>query len=324
LTCGGKSLVLSVSGKKEIARAMSAKPFVLDDNSSGNYGFYLNEEGVFESVYPSKPAKMLVNKETVKAVFGEVIPCGFNLEDGVELNLVGEVAFARILVDSLVVPGSEFAKYLDDEVPDMYSVGFSGLKGIEKKYGKDSKEVKCAVGLVDEAMKKVVEGMKGVYGEGKVLVEGVFVDLGGGVEGNVNGVKSAVAGIEAVEMKDQIGELYPNVYLSGKISAERKEKLCLSLTTSLSGLSLQVEEMPEPLFAEMKNSYQLVEKARRDDSNSTIMTDMEVFQTVLWSSIGLGIAAVAGSYIMLTIDPSTDALLYTHDINHPNPKAQAF
>jgi len=282
--------------------------------SSANYGFYLNKD-VFDSVYPSRMPKLLINKETVKATFVNGIPCGFDIENEVMFKLLAEIAFAEHSVNILTSPGSAFNSFITDSVPDLFSFGFS-LQKLENKFGKESQEMKCAVGLVDEAMKKLVTGLQSLY-HNSVLVEGVFVEHSPIPASTIDVVKNALPA--GLVKRSKVGELYPNVYLTEKVSEERKEKLASSLNKFLSPLSLEAEVMPEVQYLEIQNSYKLAETLRATTTN---ISETATFQIVLWTAIGLGIAAVAASLVMTTIDPSTDQLLYMHDVNHPNPKMQ--
>jgi hypothetical protein len=317
LTFGGRSLVISAAGARDIARSLSAKPYTLPAKSN-NYGVYLKHGKNATSVYAKGNGKFSITYEQISEIFGgETVQgdkCSLSMNKEAEFGLLAEVAFVEYVVRMLNADHEINALTVDD-VPDMFSFGFTGLNKIEATYGADSAEMKCALDLVDSTMSKAIEGIKSVYGN--ILTEALVVSPDGDKISTevIDKLKEAVpAGL--IE-RSNIRKFYPNLYLTESIPAAKKERLCASISNALADLHMEAVCMPEPAFAMDAESMKVLQSTRATTNETS---EAAIFQIVLWSSVGLIGATAFGSYFMFTIDPSTDTLLYSHDINHPNPK----
>eukprot|EP01089_Gocevia_fonbrunei_P023268 TRINITY_DN973_c0_g2_i1.p1 TRINITY_DN973_c0_g2~~TRINITY_DN973_c0_g2_i1.p1 ORF type:complete len:437 (+),score=139.01 TRINITY_DN973_c0_g2_i1:288-1598(+) len=319
LTFGGRSLVISAAGAKDVARSLSAKPFTLPANSN-NYGVYLRFGQNATSVYAKGNGKFSITYEQISEIFGgetvEGEQCSLSMNKDADFGLLAEVAFVEYVVRMLNAD-HEINALTTDDAPDMFSFGFTALNKIEAVYGADSAEMKCALNLVDSTMSKAIEGIKSIYG-GKILAEAVVVSPNGDKISTEVADRLRKAVPAGLVEGSNIKKFYPNLYLTESISSAKKERLCASISNALVDLDMEAVCMPEPAFAMDAESMKVMQSIRADSGNET--SEAAIFQIVLWSSIGMIGAVAFGSYFMFTIDPSTDTLLYSHDINHPNPK----
>jgi len=331
LSFKGQSLVLSFSASKPVSRALNAKPIVLETSVSGNYGFYMSSasktaEDNLESIYDNtNNKKPLINKEHIKAFLNGVAPCGLSFEDPIDFGLISELAVPMMLMQDLNAPGSEFAKYTTDEIPDLYSFGFTSLKAFGAKHGLTSANMQCAVSQVDKTISSVYQSLSAVYtGPDAVLTEVVSVNLETPPSDKLTVagvVKSAFKGL--VESNRTIVELLPHVYLNEVFSADKVQILTDRLNKALEskGLRGQVEavQLEEPKFESHYQAYELVKERRAETGNNTI-TNAGVLHTCLWTGVFLGVSILGGAYFMFGVDASSDPVLYQHDINHPQMK----
>eukprot|EP01088_Endostelium_zonatum_P012815 TRINITY_DN270_c0_g1_i1.p1 TRINITY_DN270_c0_g1~~TRINITY_DN270_c0_g1_i1.p1 ORF type:complete len:512 (-),score=125.97 TRINITY_DN270_c0_g1_i1:169-1704(-) len=303
----GKALVLSFSDSYLVSRALSAKPVVLENTISANYGYYLAKDKI-ATVYDNVN-KLPINKEHIKTFYSNNAPCGLSFDDATDFNLIAEIAIPQLLIQALTVPGSEMARFTRDNIPDLFSFGFSSLKNFGAKHGLESDAMKCAVNSVDKSIAAVIAAVNQIYGQ-NVLAEVATINVQSAVE-PVAVVKSTLKSL--VEGNRTVGLLMPNVYLTQRLSADRLERIVDNLNKALENTGFEAVTMPEPHFEEHYVAYRLVE-AKRAAANNT-MTNAGLLHTCLWTGVGLGAALFGGAYFMFSIDASNDPELYKMDIN---------
>lgn len=302
----GKSLVMSFSDSYQVSRALNAKPVVMENSVSGNYGFYLNKDNL-GNIYDNNINKIPITKEHIKAFYSNSAPCGLSFDDATDFDLIAEIAIPQLLIQALTVPGSELAHYTRDEIPDLFSFGFSSLKKFGAKHGLTSDAMKCAVSSVDKSISAVLASVNEIYGE-QVLAEVATVK-----------VETTVEPAEALKVLNNFVEIdttslsMPNIYLVQKLSEETIVILVEKLNKAMESKGFEAIAMPEPHFEEHFVAHKLVQE-KRAASNDT-MTNAGLLHTCLWTGIGLGVALLGGAYFMFSIDASNDPELYKYDIN---------
>jgi len=318
LAYGGRSLVLSFSSKLPIARALSAKPFLLKPTSP-NYGFFWNGKG-FDSVYYDK-AKYTATSAELFAILAQLQDSPLVLDsesnslvvnvDGQQVSLdlnapevvavVAEVSYALHLMN-LLSTAEELRALVSDEVPDFFSFGFSSIKDLRNKYGRSSSQLRAVSVLVDYAVSTVVEKLNTLY-QGKLLAEAVYLSS---KETPVSTTQQIVAKTRATLVsqlagEEHLGEVYPEVYLRTDIAPEQKEEACSFLQQVLSPADVEVYCLPHPSH---------FRSLRADTTNSTSDDDVAIFQVVVWTSVVLILGTIWAAAVMFTIDPSKDSMLY--------------
>lgn len=74
------------------------------------------------------------------------------------MDLIAEIAFVDNLIAKL-----KTNKLVNDDIPDMYTFVFSGLKGVAQKYGKDSTTFAAALNLVNDAAERLLAALNAAY-----------------------------------------------------------------------------------------------------------------------------------------------------------------
>ncbi|KAL6061404.1 hypothetical protein QOT17_012893 [Balamuthia mandrillaris] len=276
----------------------------------------------------------------------------FDLSSPADFAFLSEIAFAHRLLEVLS-SDSELRQWTQDTIPDFYFLAFSGLDAVRTAYGADSEQSKAAFHMVERTITELISGLEKIYNSdnvvGQVLVmtekkeedsEKKVMEL----------VKSALNGFLSDEVHFE--DYYPNIYLKDSATVpltssqfgEDSTPECLAVKSILKQFSsIECFCLPRlsdtSILFEQDGFYQM----RRQQSGSGSAsgsshsssshsgshassssssgsddgpTDEEVdrFQVVLWASVILVLVTISATLIMLTIDASTDTMLYQDSV----------
>jgi len=166
----GRALVLSASGSRALASSFAVHPELLSTTGADHWNahaYALNvqegEEGeseglAFASAYDVSPCEQVfaLRAEELAASVGEVEGVYFNVTE--HFTLFAELAFINNLISKL-----KSHPLVSDNVPDMYTFVFSGLKEIQQKYGAHSTTFLAALSLVEPAASKLITALNELY-----------------------------------------------------------------------------------------------------------------------------------------------------------------
>jgi len=322
LAFGGRSLTLSFSSKLQMARALSAKPFLLK-TSSPNHGFFWSGKG-FDSVYAEKSefsansqqlmevltrlqnAPVALNKErTALVVEGTEGQTELTLTAEEVMKFAAEVAYSLHLVE-LLSANDKLSALVSDDVPDFFTIGFSTLKDLQSKYGKASAEMKAVSVVVNYVMSTVVSKLSALY-QGRLLAEAIF--LGSNEEvasANQQQLLEKTRSTLVSQLADEehLADYYPSVYLNEELSLEQKDEACSFLRQVLDAASVEVFCLPHP------SHFRSLRADSNNTGDGTVQNNMETFHIVLWTSIVLILTTFFAAVVMFTIDASKDTMIY--------------
>jgi len=212
---------------------------------------------------------------------------------------------------------------------DLYSVGFWSLGWLEKRYGRDSLQVKVAFGALADAALKLAQQLEHLY-DGMILEEMLFVSNPFTSSSRVKEIKDTLnKNIPASHLSKQFSleRYYPNVYLNdysnnlGNSDLSVPNDFCVLISDTLQqklDLKFNKGDVEAVCVPARTENEVVVDRRKRDVIEASEDTEAATFQVALWVTIALFIAFGLGSVVMLTVDASTDSLLYAYDINHPN------
>jgi renin receptor len=226
----------------------------------------------------------------------------------------------------------ELQSYVNDGAPDIYVFTVSTIRALEVKYGVGSEKVKAAAKLVEATIKKVTEDLVTLY-DGKILVQALVLEWNYPDEPRTENLEAA-HGILRPYLKSQSFDGFksnlPQVYLSQ--DADETPFLCFNLKKAL-GPSFQVVcpdvvLWNEPRYVrEADYNYDDFDEGYTDDTTANITLGnvasgrsesfAAIFLITLFLGLSLGLAIYAVSWMMWTMDPGRDSIIY-RQIADPN------
>jgi len=333
----GQNLVFSVSSDFQYVSAVSVNQFVQGDrNHWKNYGFYFDEfNSRMESIYGAEDFRLMNMLKSAMDIAQSIIAQPFTLpsnSDSLQFNgetLVTVTLNSKNIVAEYDISVPEVSRFfievemvrtmlaemrsnaniqasINDNIPDLFSVAFSSLKGIQKVYGKDSAQLKACICIIDELIASAIQEISTMYG-GKLSVELVFLG------------ESAVEQIQSnQEMKtsffhryssvllnhgvnqDQLDESFPYVYLTFK-DYENRNEIC-SVFQSSSDYEVICNEDFEMM------TY--VDTFERQTNGTVVTVDAPIYQICLWTAVVLILAVIAAVYALYNMDIGADSMIY--------------
>jgi len=225
---------------------------------------------------------------------------------------------------------------------DYYSIGFWSLGWIESRYGRESIQMKVAFNAIADAALKFTQKLEQFY-DGLILEEMLFVANN---NNNAAAASSRVKQIKEIIKKNiprshvskkySVDRFYPNLYLNplgDNSDPIASSDYCVMISDNLQlefDLKFSEGEV-QALCVASSSSNKLLKRqtsssvpaagssgAGASDGSNSDDAEAGTFQIALWVTVALFIAFGLGSMVMLTVDASTDSLLYAYDINHPN------
>jgi renin receptor len=322
----GQSQTRSVSADEQAALASSA-----DGSYSGNAQF-------------TDAVQLLRKDSSVFDPYG-LETDGMDVHIDEDANLLAELLMILQTADQL----KELQSYATDGAPDIYIFTVSTLRALELKYGVGSNKVKVATKLVEDTIKKVSvgSGLSGFFVtllaqvteelvslyNGKILVQALVLEWDFPEEPRTEQIEAAHNILKpyliAPDFEDFKSNL-PYVYLTQ--GGADMPFLCFDLKKAL-GPSFKAKCPDVYSWPESWDDYRYVRDARYDDfgdgdedtSNITLGNVSQgrsegfaaIFLITLFLGLSLGLAVYAVSWMMWTMDPGRDSIIY-RQVADPN------
>lgn len=303
----GQSLTRSICADEQAALASSA-----DGSFSGNDQF-------------TDAVKMLHDDSSVLVPYG-LGTDGMDVGTDEDAALLAELLMIHQTMDQL----KELKSYVSDGAPDIYVFTISTMRALELKYGVGSGKVKVAAKLVEATVKKVTEELVSLY-DGKILVQALVLEWDFPEEAP-SGQLEAVHGIlrpylTSPEFEDFKSNL-PHVYLTQE-GADHLF-LCFDVRKAI-GPSFKVK-CPDMIWGDYRyvrgalyDDYIQEGYAEGDNNNITLGNVSSgrseefaaIFLITLFLGLSLGLAVYAVSWMMWTMDPGRDSIIY-RQVADPN------
>lgn len=321
----GKSLIISSSFDFSVASSTSAYP--LDHHSPTHFTYYYNPEtqqveNVFDgsvlftkdeaiertssrkfALKPADQTRAVPNRNEFivniadsnhvlnDAINGDGIKAVFNFLMKEEIQMFVEFETAFAIIEQL--KSNPSAK---DNIQDMFSFVFTGVKAISSRYGVGTSQHYAALYLADAVAKQIFDELSAIYNQEVVMEVSLFktqiFDQASRDE-IYQQVKGFVAG------KELFNEYFPSIYAKDDSFVPA---LCNFLKEGKNTkFNVHCFERDAKVFARYLQEY---ERVLQDASYDT-----EISQIVLWFSIVLVISLIVVVYSISNMDTKMDNLL---------------
>lgn len=244
----------------------------------------------------------------------------YNLNKEVDFALFSELVYISYQASELAAHGKSWAK---DGTPDVYLLSVSALKGLEKKYGPSSKQVKGALLLIEKFVAKTVKKFVDLY-DGEIFVVGVQVASKSGIfEEYQSEMQSA---FKVLENNNIITDAFGSeIHLVNQMEAEAQRKLCEAVRATLGQLSKSVDfkcahDLPvHKLHKRSLMNFPVMMAAGAIDANAdgdlNLGSDYNdnfpvIFNIWFWLFVVLALTVYVVSIGMWNMDPGRDSIIY--------------
>jgi len=334
----GNNLVFAISGDFQYVSALSVNQFVQGERSDWkNYGFYYDEvNSRMESIYGSEDIRLINMLKNAEEISQNLISKPLSLPSNTDTITYGdsiitvtlnskniiaefditipevskflvEIEMVRSLVNELK-SNSDLQISIQDSIPDLFSVAFSSIKGIQQHYGKDSSQLKACIYILDELVASTINEISAMY-RGKLSVELVFLGTSGVDQIQSNEVIKTSFFDKYLKFflnhgvnKDEYENTYPYVYLTIKENEDRKE-ICSRFESSQTySVICNTEEVTMITY---------VDVFERQINNGTVNTvDAPIYQLSLWTAVLLIVITYATVQALYNMDIGADSMIY--------------
>jgi len=257
-------------------------------------------------------------KQTV-TVNKEGLEFSFNLDDRVDFKLFSELVYIAWQFEEM----KKNKHAVRDSAPDLYLLSVSALKGLEKKYGADAKQVQGALLLIEKFTAKLVKDFTKLY-DGNILIVGLAVSSGVGV---LDAHKDKLEPMLKVLQDNKVmlvnfDNTSPEIHIADQMEAAARQKLCLALQQSLSKTNdlinlkcsheLPVHVMHRRSLLAVSDASAAATAAR---NNLNLSSDYDetfpvIFNMWFWLVVLLALICYATSVAMWNMDPGRDSIIY--------------
>lgn len=317
----GKSLVVSASSSSSFSSALGAHPELVADNIGWRAHAYSLNNGAFSTRYsdPSCDQVLALSAEELSALLSDVVISSdvtFSAKNSEDMALLAELAFVRNLISKL--SSSSLEASVKDNMPDLYSFAFASLKGIETKYGKDSKTYAAALSLVDKTVSSLISALNQQY-DNRVAIAIMAINARDvSSEALKERVFNKVSSL--LHNKEDFSLHYPALYVrTYEFSGHARDVLCSSLQKSVvdshanvyCGSPIITSRAVRALSDEIVNTCVIVNNETINQANSDLAYIwafwLHFFMTIIIASfIGWGVYCLA----FVGSDASKDSLLF--------------
>jgi len=305
-TFEGQPLIISASLDSQMASTLGVNP---RNKIGNNFALYWNKESAsFENIYNGNIPGLNISASQLLKIFekDEKIKSTFDLNKMEDFYFLAEIEFLRNMAKQLE-QNEKYVPLTMDNVPDLFSFSFSTLNAIKQNNGEDSSKFIAAVQLLDETLLEVYHKLSSIY-SGKMSLEVVFL------------------GTPAYEKMAQNKELKNRVFslLKDSVNKDTFETYFPSIYITRSGSQDLCRRVREEIANEVICTNHLsyvpsVKELVRQVSPVAPTDDLDAattFQTVLWISIILFIAAYAAVYSICQMELPADSILYRTPKQH--------
>eukprot|EP01117_Protostelium_nocturnum_P014374 TRINITY_DN546_c0_g1_i1.p1 TRINITY_DN546_c0_g1~~TRINITY_DN546_c0_g1_i1.p1 ORF type:complete len:545 (-),score=158.53 TRINITY_DN546_c0_g1_i1:53-1687(-) len=320
----GKSLSLSASFDFQMASAFGAHQVLQSANPHfNNYAISYNEKiQSFENIFGESQdfssisrqdiindianqqfgsKSSLVSRNTL-SIKGKSQNAVFQLDNKENFAFFAEMTLINKMIN-LLTQNSRINQLTMDEIPDLFTFCVSTLKGIENVHGRQSAQYEVANEILDASLVSAIDSLNNAY-KNKLSVQVVFLSNESPIDVIRQDTESQDLAFKFVEQEVDrkiFTKYFPHIFfwnknkLNGQICQKMQENLSLQVSCP------SVASVP---FAGRSNNLMANETDEYDSS------DAELFHTLLWFSIVLGVALFFAVYSIFTMDIGSDTLLF--------------
>jgi len=332
-TFGGSSLVFSASSDPQMAAALSVHDSLAEAHPYwNNNGFYFNGQTT-KNMYETQTGKFSLTSLDIKTAFENFNKNPFfNLPLGAQGNYIKSTNVFQVTLDkqtatytlstkedynffaelliAINLPqflNTEYARRLvNDNIPDLLSLGFASVEQIKNLYGAESAEYRIALHILDSVLTKMYGEISARYGR-RIFASVLFLQSTSAVIAPdvLTVVKSHIINVP-------FEQLLPYIYLKEE-DKQRSVQICEDVKDSANKFNV----FCLPSTAEHINLLRYIEtfnleNTSTNSTNNTIITPAQVaiFQITLWFSIALGLVVIAAVYAIMIMDVGKDSIIY--------------
>jgi hypothetical protein len=224
------------------------------------------------------------------------LQASFNLDNEEDFMFVVELLMAYELNSQF--DSKTFKQLAYDEAPDHFSISFSSLKSIIKKYGSESAHCSLALDLIDRIIADLIQHAEKLY-EGRICSEVVVVGHNKEQDQLNTLILDSLKGVSFFGSIDQTS--LPQIHFTTTPQAPVLEEL----RAATKDTNLQViHQYSRPIFHKRSFDVALA-------SNKTITpSQLAQFQICLWVPIVVSIVLIIVVASMFDMNSGKDSLLY--------------
>jgi len=238
----------------------------------------------------------------------------FNMDDDVDFELFSELVVIQHQIQQLQAKKESFV----DGVPDVFMFSISALKGIERKYGGDSKQMHGALYLIEKFIPKVIDDFKQMY-NGNVLIVGITLTSQMKIfETHHSEIKSILDTLKhkADFVTDAFSKFIPELHIPSHITHLAQQTMCEELQGSMAKftgiLKFKCHNNHPDVHKLTKRSLLADDDKAEKDYNLDSFYDEDfpvIFNMWFWLIVILAITVYAISVAMWNMDPG-DSIIY--------------
>lgn len=230
---------------------------------------------------------------------GDDIKSIFNLNDNIDLWMFGEFEMAFTLIEKLKTD-QDLKALAKDNIQDLFSFVFTGVRAVYDKYGPGSSHRLCALYLVDSVLYQLQRELSSIYGS-ELATELALVQFPAAamMKADKPLIEKTYAAVkDLVGPREQFNEYFPMIYAKNDASAGQ---LCTALAPFKDTNNVHCYARDPQVFARLASEYQQVVTLTSDE--------VSTFQIVLWFSIILVIAVAVVVYSICFMNAKLDFVL---------------
>ncbi|XP_015769048.1 PREDICTED: renin receptor-like [Acropora digitifera] len=331
---GGKSLTVSASGSEMLAAAGHAEGKhshtmfwnqreerfqQSDDKVDGLDNWSSSKKEILERLEKSDFGKGVKFSPSTKEFTVSVPDKGnavFNMDKKEDFLLFAEVDAILQILENL----NSDVKLVQDGVPDIFTLSFSSVKALRRRYGDKSLQAEGAVRFLQDMIPTIVKKFTDLY-NGNVLVGVLSLEWQGDLQTKypqeMEGVFQVVRPYLSAQSVDTFHDGLPSVSLKDDLEDSVKESLCNSLQNRL--LSVQSplrvtcggkhrERRAAPVTQSLTGEPP--DLSKRNLATKYTEDYPVIFNIWLWLVIIIALALYVVCLIMWYMDPGSDSIIY--------------
>jgi len=254
-------------------------------------------------IHQNEEKKVVVNTKDLQVTF--------DLKNQVDFNIFSELVFMKSQYEEL----SNKKNLVVDGAPDVCLLSISALKGIEQKYGENSKQMKAALLLLDAVIPQLVADYQSLY-KGDILIVGL------NLHSDASAVEKHQEDLQHVlkSLKEQFGQEFKHIVPelhSSKVEKSVHKNLCGAVQGAIArfapGLKFKCNDEGDVAHKVYRRSLVAADKKTVQPSNLASRYDSMfpvIFNIWFWLLVILALATYAISVAMWNMDPGRDSIIY--------------
>ncbi|XP_065056695.1 uncharacterized protein LOC135684920 [Rhopilema esculentum] len=328
----GKSYTLSISADEDLAAAGYSDGeksqtvvwnkkenawVMLDSKSPKGEVIYTKEQllNEIDSIFNKDGIRYNAKKEqlVVKVKTAEV---HFDLKSEADFLFFSELAVTKILLNKVAVKHD----VVGDRIPDVFMIGFSSLKELQRTYGLNSPQVKAAILILEKIIPELTEKLVKAY-NGNILAAQLTlktsnqdaVSESGEHKGIYDKVKTHLGqnGIEDFYIRFQ------ELHVANEIENHARQSLCKQMASLVSGFGGNMNfKCANEDDNRRLTRRSLLAKMVSGDQNTIQLASLYnknfpvIFNLWFWLMVVLFLSVYAISLVMWYMDPGRDSIIY--------------